>query len=377
LAELVQRLLAKDPNDRPESAAALLAELDELHLEVAGSGKPVLVERLVAGLRQLWHGAARRARSVWSWCAHGLRPAIARSWTATRTRAPALQILERRITMGGYSFPLGAPLAFGSLLVGLLGVTSLLPSSKEELLNAEQFMEDVVLVEEDSPQDETPSPSQLAESDEERLQDIVALPVYKRNLKDWLELGALYAKAGQWRDSTAAYRNAVQLDKDQRENPELLQAIRTAAEHKRSYEVAINLATTLLGEPGMDLLYDLWMETKHERKKRLIWELAYKKLEILHLTKASKALRVRLELEFADPEECEPLKKTLERAIRHADQRSIEALTNLKRTDGCGASKKRDCYTCLRDTDDIEAALETAREMVPPRFDGSKYVPAP
>jgi hypothetical protein len=201
------------------------------------------------------------------------------------------------------------------------------------------------------------------------------MPVYKRKLQQWLDLGALYAKSGRLSESTSAYRNAVQLDKSQRENPVLLQTVRTAAERRDSYQVAINLATTQLEERGMDLLYDLWVHTKDDRKKRLMAELAYKKLEILRLSKASKPLRVRLELEFADPEDCESIKKTLEDAIRYADQRSVEALTKLEKTDGCGASQTKDCYACLRDNDDIDVAIEAARELKAPRFDGSRFIP--
>jgi tetratricopeptide (TPR) repeat protein len=227
-------------------------------------------------------------------------------------------------------------------------------------------------------EDDPPAPaSALDEDDQNRLTDIEALPVYKRKLKDWLDLGALHTKRGDFEASTAAYRNAIQLDKTQAKNPVVVGQLRQAAEQRRSYEAAINVATTLLGEPGMDLLYDLWLSTRDDRKQRLLNDLAYKKLEILRMRGASEALRVRLDLEFAKRGECASVQKTLQRAIRHADRRSLAALEALRETSGCGASKKADCYPCLRGDDDLDLAIETAEQHPGPRFEDGKYVAQP
>jgi serine/threonine-protein kinase len=367
LSALVLRLLEKHPDARPQSADALIEAIDALDLNdqgtatLARSGGSQLrrtSQRVWMTLRASAHEARRRALPLWH---------------ALQAKVPVLGVLERRIDIAGHGIPVGVLGLCGSFVFAVILLLLLLPTT--DATDTSELAEDVVLTEEGVVAPPAGSVVELDEGDETRLQDILAMPVYKRKLQQWLDLGALYAKSGRLSESTSAYRNAVQLDKSQRENPVLLQTVRTAAERRDSYQVAINLATTQLEERGMDLLYDLWVHTKDDRKKRLMAELAYKKLEILRLSKASKPLRVRLELEFADPEDCESIKKTLEDAIRYADQRSVEALTKLEKTDGCGASQTKDCYACLRDNDDIDVAIEAARELKAPRFDGSRFIP--
>jgi hypothetical protein len=115
------------------------------------------------------------------------------------------------------------------------------------------------------------------------VEDIVATPVYKRTLEDWVTLGRGQAQKGAWVESVAAYRNALQLKSSLRNDPGLLYDLRQAAEHREAYQAAVGVATTRLGTAGMDLLYDLWDATKDVPNQRPIAELAHRKLEILRL----------------------------------------------------------------------------------------------
>lgn len=373
LANLIRHLLAKDPAQRPATAQAFLDELSRLQIAKPTSA----LTPASASLQSFTQSTKLLSQRVAQWCQLTLVPTATRLWQTACERVPALRQLERPVALGPLRAPIGVLGVAAAAMFALVMLIALWPETSEDVAASDGDTVDDVVLTEEAELDVEIADVQLTKEEQDQLADIAALPVYKRKLNDWLTLGALHAKAGRWAKSTAAYRNATQLDKSARSDPQVLQAIRTAAEQRDSYEAAISLASTKLGEEGVDLLYDLWMNTKSDKKQRLINDLAYKKLQILHLSKASKALRVRLELEFADPNECEPLKKTVERAMRYADHRSIDALSALKKTDGCGASKTRDCYACLRGTTDLDAAIETARELEPPRFDGKRYIPAP
>jgi tetratricopeptide (TPR) repeat protein len=381
LSQLVMRLLAKSPDQRPASARTVVNELVAMRLSIVPPSLRFRASALIARLPPQLHRAVDlavvRSTKAWAGTARVVSPTLARLWQAARERVPALAALERRIAFGKVRVTIGALLG-AAVIVLLAAVLALSVSSPTPVAGSDALGTSVsdVRDEDSSGGGHALVAKPLDKDDQNRLKDIEALPAYKRNVKDWLELGALHAKRGDYKASTGAYRNAIQLDKAQARNPVVLGQLRQAAEERRSYRAAITVATTLLGERGMDLLYDLWMSTRDDSKKRLVNDLAYKKLAILRLRGASHALRVRLDLEFVKPGECEPLRKTLERAMRYADERSLDALEALQKTDGCGASKKADCYACLRDTDDLEAAIETAKQHPAPRFEDGKYVSA-
>lgn len=384
LSRLTLRLLEKSPDKRPQSAREVVNELLATRLSIVppsltGGG---IASRLPPRLRAVMTTSAEYTARVWSRLVIMAVPVARRAWRFVLVKAPPLAALERPIPLGQRHAPLGLLLVVvvaGMLLLGL-GASWLSSPATDGEAEAEATaaaQEELEADEEIVADEPVQTKSTLSEAERLRLADIEALPVYKRKVNDWLALAELNAKAGDWVASTAAYRNAIQLDKSQAKNPKVLAALRAAAEQPKSYEAAINVATTLLGAEGMDLLYDLWMSTRDDRKKRLINDTAYKKLEILRLRRPSEALRVRLELEFAKPGECDAVRKTLERAARYADQRSVPALEALHEQDGCGASKTQDCYACLRGTGLLDAALETAKEQAAPQFGDGKYVPAP
>jgi serine/threonine-protein kinase len=378
LARIVMRLLEKAPEARPQSASLLLAELDATRLSIRPLPSPPPTSQRLARVATTSLRLTRRGvASVFGLLRRSLSPVAASGWRALTTKWPKLTTLERRVHLGGRQVSLGgllswvAALFLASLSVWALVLTSATPNDAPEYA---EHTDDVVLTEEgdDAASDAQPKPNAPPETE---LQRIEALPVYKRKLADWLSLGAIHAEAGDWSASTAAYRNAIQLDRGQTENPKLLGAVRIAAEQRASYEAAILLSTTLLGERGMDLIYDVWLATKNNRKQRLITELAYKKLEIRRLGPSSKPLRVCLDLEFARSEDCAGLEKILERAIRDADQRSVPQLTALKKKGACALTQAADCRRCKLPRGDLDAALETARELTAPKFSGGVFVP--
>jgi hypothetical protein len=82
--------------------------------------------------------------------------------------------------------------------------------------------------------------------------------------------------------------------------------------------------------------------------------------------KASPALKVALDLRRA--ESCEETQKILPRAIEQGDRRSLHLLERRLRKYGCGATKKEDCYKCLRDGDELKDAIKAVRTRQRPRL---------
>ncbi len=386
LADLTKRLLAKEPADRPASAHQVADELLRTRLSVVPV--PPASRKWLAQLEKVKHvlGAVASALRpllvpLWRLAGVGARAAhrlAAAGCDRLSARFPRLQVLDKRLPLGKHRVSLWSLIACCVALLVVVLLFSALSSGAEPQAGSEAEGAETA-TEEVAPDGEVAGGSKaaatLSKEQALELQDLLAIPVYKRKVSDWLSMGRIYRESKQWTETASAYRNAIQLEPKTAKDPTVLQAFRDAAVELDSYEAAINVAVNLLGEPGLDLVYDVWLETKGQRKKKEIAELAYKKLEILRLRRASEALRIRLDLEFLGNGDCDAIAKTVDAAKRHADRRSVEALTALESTSGCGASKKRDCFACLRSDDSLEQAIETAKGTPAPKFDGTKYVP--
>jgi len=75
--------------------------------------------------------------------------------------------------------------------------------------------------------------------------------------------------------------------------------------------------------------------------------------------KASPALAVALDLREA--ETCEANAKILERSIDVGDKRAFAPMSRLLRHNGCGPTKRDDCYACLREGDLLKRALTAVK----------------
>ncbi len=374
LSLLIGRLLAKAPAERPQTAQAVVEALASVDVGSTASHESSAMA-LFARCRRASLTTVRRGAS---W----LRPRLVR-WRArsaliarqafafASARVPVLRHLQREVAVGSVRFALGAWLA-AALGMGLLvwgagaAIYGPVPAARVGLPVVEKDAGAV-----------TPSPITPSSGPSPRIAAIEALPPYQRKLHHWLELGKLQREAGDWRASVSAYRNALQLDKSAGEDPGLLITLRAAVERRKTYENAINVAANQLGAVGLDLLFDFWDAEKGKRQRVLMTELAHKTLAIAYLNKASPALRVRLDLEFAKSGDCDAIGRILRRAVRYADQRSVQVLEALETRTGCGVMNEEDCYPCIRDDDTLALALQTAREQPPPRFTDAGYVPSP
>jgi hypothetical protein len=113
----------------------------------------------------------------------------------------------------------------------------------------------------------------------------------------------------------------------------------------------------LPGPISADLLYDAWTGTAD---RSTTTELAQALLMGRDVRpKASPALAVALDLR--DAESCEDNAKILQRAIDVGDKRTFAPLTRLLRRNGCGPTKRDDCYLCLRNDDQLKKALTAVK----------------
>ena len=112
----------------------------------------------------------------------------------------------------------------------------------------------------------------------------------------------------------------------------------------------------LPGPQSADLLFEFWMTTLNRSAAELARALL---LSRDVRAKASGALSVALELRLA--ETCDANRELLPKAGQVGDQRSIQPLNKLKRKQGCGPNKKQDCFPCLRDGDQLDAAITAAK----------------
>jgi hypothetical protein len=140
-------------------------------------------------------------------------------------------------------------------------------------------------------------------------------------------------------------------------DPKVLADLRRLAQDPDTSRDALAAMAALPGPLSADLLYEAWTSTA-ERSN--MTELAQSLLMGRDVRpKASPALAVALDLRQA--ETCEDNAKLLERAIAVGDKRAFAPLSRLLRHNGCGPTKKDDCYACIREGDRLKQALTAVK----------------
>jgi serine/threonine-protein kinase len=339
LRALTRELLAKQPDARPTAVALWERLAEPLDVELArpaSSARFSALARRASALGRRYH---ERAVSVW------------RRWA---------EPLERRMRQAGIAVPLWlvAALALGCLLIGIVLAATLggAPeqatgpsgaSGPSEASHASRPGAPVIAADMAAP-----------EAVKRDIARIEALPVYKRSYDDWLLLARGHATLGKYKESTLAYQAVLSLKASMRDDPELLEHMHRAAYDDESFNLVLNLCSTRLKQPGIDLLWTLWQEWRHDSKRAEQAELLQKKLVVLS-RRASRELRTAIELATSDS--CSKLQQAVERGVKYADMRAVASLEALSEKTGCGAAKAEDCYPCLRSDDNLERALARAK----------------
>ena len=161
-----------------------------------------------------------------------------------------------------------------------------------------------------------------------------------------------------------ALRERVAHDPGLIKDPEVLAQLRRNSDDPETARDALAAMANVPGPISADLIYEVWTATASRTTATdLARSLIYSK-EVR--AKASKALAVALDLR--DAETCEKNRDLLARVSSDGDRRSFHLLNKLTRKYGCGPNKRQDCYACLRDGKDLDAALKivkTRREPHP------------
>ena len=140
-------------------------------------------------------------------------------------------------------------------------------------------------------------------------------------------------------------------------DPKVVADLRRLAQEPDTSRDALAAMAALPGQLSADLLYEAWTSTA-ERSQ--VTELAQALLLSRDVRpKASPALAIALDLREA--ETCEANAKILERSIDVGDKRAFAPMSRLLRHNGCGPTKRDDCYACLREGDLLKRALTAVK----------------
>ncbi len=154
-----------------------------------------------------------------------------------------------------------------------------------------------------------------------------------------------------------ALRDRVDHDPGLIKDPEVLAQLRRYSDDPETARDALAAMASVPGPISADLIYEVWTATaSRSASSDLARSLIYSK-EVR--AKASKALAVALDLR--DAESCEKNRELLDRVSADGDRRSFHLLNKLTRKYGCGPTKRQDCYACLRDGKDLDAALKVVK----------------
>lgn len=386
MERLVDRLLEKDASKRPDSAQSVVDALQDIidalgktpsstegFSELAGTGGIGSTRLPIGGSRPSVGEDSRRFSLAPTW-KNKLKDKL------TRIRVTARRVVQITAHEGGRLLrryapsalepvklgPVRAPLwafigvgiatlsVFSMILFVLLGA-SWIASLKEP---APTLSSNVMPVISFYPSSKPPATLQAPSPAFEALERIA---VSKRSVDDWHDLARGYARMGRTKDSVAAYRSVLQLDPKRGRDPEVLYSLRTAAKDPEAYPLVLNLAEVRgrgLGEAGPELLWDIWNDQRHAGDFNA--ENTFKKLVVVS-GRCSGALRVAIDLRATD--DCDKLQAVMSRAAKHADERSIERLVYIQGKTGCF---EPDCFSCLKDSKDLEQALQQAKRRSAP-----------
>jgi eukaryotic-like serine/threonine-protein kinase len=381
---LVAELLEKKPEARVQTAALLVARIDEL------SGRPPAPSRGQSSARgfapaalsdterplaaspdssfpSLRERAPRLARAVVAWASRAHRALV--------RRFPAL---DRVVTLGGHRLPLvGVALGgFSLALVGALVTLLVVPARPSELGGAGSETAAKGAAARPARETEAARQQKLVEralvGDEAALAALDAIPPKQRRLEDARALGRGRCALGQWPACIGAHKAALLAFPTLRKDTAVLADVRRAAEAPSASEDALRLAAHNLGERGLDIVWDVWSATRQKQDQAALSKRARQFLDDSAVQRqASRELSLVLELERAERRRrCGEAKSALAKVREYGDRRVLPTLERFKSTRGCGFMDLGDCWGCLRGKQELASARDSAAARPGPSFAG-------
>jgi eukaryotic-like serine/threonine-protein kinase len=373
--ELVEKLLQRSPDDRPQSAADLVAQVDAI---LGYSPAPSLAFAPVSGQspRRVTarHASAKSAVAFANTVVGEPPPSVPQLSLLARLQGhvsalklaltPLLALGQRRIAVGSKQVPLGA---IGGALFGLPVVLALAfgvgsggdsgAASADRATAAAPVDDDLADL-----------MKRAQAGDRAALAELLGRAEKSKRPPAYLALGRGYFKIGQVDAGLRAYRSGGQLEPKLGESSEVLADVRRGLADAATEQLALEVAA-VLGAGGADLLYDVY---DSNRTTNATLSKQAKVLLDSDAVQASQspALKVALELPRAKTEGCTAVKKLLPRVLESGDGRSVPLLTRLGERRGCGFLGLRDCFACLRAANgkELAAALKASAERPSPKF---------
>jgi serine/threonine protein kinase len=279
-------------------------------------------------------------------------------------------LLKREIMVGRRGVPLWllAAGALGSVvgIAALIVIGSLLFGGKGEASASSSTATEIA-----KPKDDELSAliARAQGGDQTALAELSARPEKRRTLAEWRALGHGYATLHQFSPSLTAYQNGAAAHPALSKEPLVLADVRLAALDAQASDDALKLAASGLGPDGLDVLYDVWEDTKAVPSQAVISKRARGYLDDDGVrAKASPALKLLLDVNKAQKEGCASVKRWLARASTEGDARVVPLLKRFDDHRGCGFLGLGDCYQCLRAGKDVANTADSVSARSGPKF---------
>ncbi|MEB2311333.1 MAG: protein kinase [Sorangiineae bacterium] len=342
LAGIVMKLLEKDPKDRLQTAA-----------EVRGLLEDVL-QRLSP--REMFSSISIVSDALRS-SPDTTRPGVldaAGASAAPAARPPARGGLRAALIL--------AALGVGGVVLWAYGVGPRAPVREAAAPAAPATQPSAASLAD--PAELAPVIARASTGDTDAVAELEARPAASRSVAVWVALARGRMELGHPKLALEAYVRALDLDPSLANDMTLLRHVRRAATSDESAEEALRVASRRLGSSGADILYDVWVATK---AKTTITQLAKQLVTSAdERAKITPALAIALDLRQA--ESCEDFKRLLPRVTLSGDTRSLRVLQPMMAKTGCGASKKEDCFPCMRGDGALADAVAAVKKRPEPTF---------
>ena len=177
-------------------------------------------------------------------------------------------------------------------------------------------------------------------------------------------LGLAAGKVAQAAAAAAKLRARLAADPGLAKDPKVVADLRKFAQEAATSRDALAAMAAIPGPLSADLLYEAWTSTAERSETTELAQALLMSHDVR--PKASPALAVALDLREA--ETCEANAAILPRAIDVGDKRAFAPLSRLLRRNGCGPTKRDDCYVCIREGDLLTKALSTVKQRREPEL---------
>lgn len=378
ISRLVMSLLEKKPERRPQTADDVVARLAEIlgmpapgpHGSALGLPAPPPITR--TGVRP-GSMAAIVTEQVAEQVAK-VGPAIE---AAVEASGPAVSYLKQSMTVKGMTFPRWVPAAgvLGFVVVLLV----LMASGDEEETDGARASgpagtpgSQQAAAETPAEKDPDPPDAELAKvieaastGSDSALYALEQRDDDERSLTEWMGLTQARLMRKKLDSALVAYKAAIKMDASMREDKRTLGILRHLADSEHHAKAVLDFAADELGPMGADMLFDVWAKTS---LKTQATTRAYELLTTSSVEKQySPALAIAMDLRAA--ESCQDILKLLARVEKEGDERSMTRLRQMRKTDGCGKSKRDDCYPCLREGTALSTAYQAAAMRASEHFE--------